>query len=463
MKNKKQIPIEINKVYEASIEGYNHEGMGVAKIEGFTVFVKEAIKEERLLFRVNEIKKTYAYGEIEKILKASNSRIIPQCPYTDVCGGCALLHMDYKTQLDMKKDIVINALERIGNLKGLKVEDTIGMEYPFGYRNNAQFSLEKKDNKTQIGFYSPKTHELIDIKRCLLLPDVYGEIIDLIRLFIEEEKISIYNRKTKEGLLKNIVIRSGFVTKEIMVILVLNQKALKEDLDTDKLITLLTSKIYNIKSIQININPKDSGPVLGQVIENLYGPGHIFDYIDKLIFKISPLSFFQTNPQQTKILYQKALDFAGIDKNHIVVDAYCGIGTISLAAALRAKKVYGIEWVHQAVVDANENARLNNIYNVDFIEAKAEEEMIKMAKNNLTIDRLILDPPRKGCDEKLIQAIGKLLPSKIVYVSCNPSTLARDLESLVDFGYKIDKVQPVDQFPQTRHVECCVLMSRVEK
>ena len=462
MKNKKQIPVEINKVYEASIEGYNHEGMGVAKIEGFTVFVKEAIKGERLLFRVNEIKKTYAYGEIEKILKASENRIKAQCPYTDLCGGCSLQHMNYKTQLDMKRDLVINALERIGNLKGLKVEDTIGMEYPFGYRNNAQFSLEKKDKQTLIGFYSPKTHELIDIKRCLLLPDVYGEIIDLIRLFIEEEKTSIYNRKTKEGLLKNIVIRSGFVTKEIMVILVLNQKALKKDLDTDKLITLLTSNINNIKSIQVSINPKDSGPVLGQVIENMYGPGYIFDYIDELIFKISPLSFFQTNPQQTKVLYKKALDFADIDKTHIVVDAYCGIGTISLAAALKAKKVYGIEWVNQAVVDANENARLNNIENVDFIEAKAEEEMIIMAQNGLLIDRLILDPPRKGCDEKLIQAIGKLLPSKIVYVSCNPSTLARDLESLVDFGYKIDKVQPVDQFPQTRHVETVVLMSRVK-
>jgi len=456
----KRIPVEKNQDYIIDITSETNEGMGVGRIEGYTVFVDGALMGEKVKVRVVKVLKNYSYGKLLDVLEPSCYRVHPPCPVIKRCGGCQIQHMSYEGQLYYKTRIVKDALERIGGLKDIIVHDTIDMEYPWKYRNKAQFPVGIKDGKVNIGFYAPRSHDIIDINTCLIQDGINDKVLELIRDFIIKHYISIYDENTGKGLIRHIMTRKGFKTGEVMVCIVINGDQIPHETE---LVEKLQQNIDNLKTVVLNINKKNTNVILGDKNRVLYGEGYIFDYIGDFKFKISPQSFFQVNPVQTKILYNKALEYANLAGDETIIDAYCGIGTISLFLSKRAKKVYGVEVVGQAIEDAKVNAYINGITNAEFILGESEELIPKLYKEGIKADVVVVDPPRKGCDEKLLEVIVKMAPKRMVYVSCNPSTLARDLKYMTSNGYEIKEVQPVDQFPQTVHVECVVLMSRVEK
>ena len=449
--------IKKNSYFEMTIEDLSSKGEGVGKINEFTIFVKGALPEDKIEVKIVKVKKNYGYGKLIRIIKASPMRVTPVCPYTKRCGGCQIQHMDYQAQLEYKRKKVIDSLERIGKLTNIKVHPTIGMENPFHYRNKAQFPVGYKDGNVLIGLYSPGSHEVIDISSCHLQPQISIKILSIIKNFIKDNKIPVYNEEEHKGLIRHILIRTAFFTKEIMVCIIINGKKLPQK---EKLIKEL-NKISDIKSIVLNHNTKKTNVVLGEEITTLWGQDYISDYIGEVKFEISPLSFFQVNPIQTQVLYEKALEYADLTGEETVWDAYCGIGTISLFLAKKAKKVYGVEVVEAAIEDAKRNAKINNIDNVEFFVGKAEEIIPKAYKEKgIKADVIVVDPPRKGCDETLLETMAEMNPEKIVYVSCDPGTLARDLKILSEKGYKIEEVQPVDMFGHTMHVESIALIQK---
>ena len=463
-----------------TIEDIGTNGEGIGKVDGYTLFVKDAVVGDVIQAKIIKVKKNYGYGKLLAILKESKNRVVPKCAVAKQCGGCQIQQMNYSSQLQYKRNLVKGNLEKIGGLKSVDVLPVIGMEQPYHYRNKAQYPVGiDKEGNVVIGFYAGRTHFIIDNTDCKIGSPINQTILEMIRKYITEQKISVYDEESHQGLLRHILIRNGYHTGEIMVCLVINGTQLPY---AEKLIQELIS-ISGMTSIILNINKDKTNVILGKECKTLWGQAYITDSICDITYEISPLSFFQINPIQTEKLYQKVLEFAELTGEEIVWDLYCGIGTISLLMATNAKKVYGVEIVPEAIENAKNNAKRNHFNNVEFFVGKAEvvvpqfyEEFSKkvMDVNSESIQKMqemktfhpdvvVVDPPRKGCEDVLLDVIVKMSPERIVYVSCDSATLARDLKYLVSRGYEVRKVQPVDQFGHTVHVETVVLMSRVKE
>lgn len=442
--------LEIGQKIEIEITGMAHEGQGVGRINGLAVFVEGALKGEKVLARIEKVSKNYAIARVERIILTSPERVEPPCPYAENCGGCSLQHLSYKGQLDFKTQKVRDNLERIGRIN-TKVLETIGMAVPEKYRNKAQYPVGIKDGRAVLGFYKKRSHEIVPIKACLIQQDLSWKVAECVAGWVERYRIPVYDEVRHQGLLRHVVTRIGSKTGEVMVILVINGDDLPH---LKELIGTMEKEIEGLASVYLNVNKKKTNVILGEENVLVYGKPQIIDFIGDIKFTLSPNSFFQVNPIQVEVLYGKALEFAGLSGEETVIDAYCGIGTITLFLAQEARKVYGIEVVPDAIKDARKNAKLNGIENVEFIEGAAEEVMPQLLKKGVRADVIVMDPPRRGCDERLLEAAVAMNPSRIVYVSCNPATLARDLRFLEDRGYRTELVQPVDMFPFTHHVEC---------
>lgn len=463
MKGEKKL-IEKNKEYILDIIAEGYEGEGIAKVEGYPIFINGALKGEKVKVKIVKVKKNYAYGKLEEIIESSIDRVEPKCSNFKRCGGCSIQHMNYKKQLDFKWERVKDCISKIGGLSRDLVKYPLGMEEnPYRYRNKVQLPIGKVNGEVVIGFYASRSHNIIDIESCLIQDDVADKVRDITKKWIVKNNIEPATRDGEfysDGILRHIMIRRGFKTGHVMVVLV---STTKEVPHIKEFIEEISSSITDVKSIVLNVNSKNTNVILGEECITLYGEDNIQDYIGEFKFNISPLSFFQVNPVQTEVLYNKALEYAGLSGNEVVFDAYCGTGTITLFLSQKAKNVYGVEIVEPAIINARENAKLNDVENVEFFVGKSEVIIPQLINDGIKADVIVVDPPRKGCDIKLLEAIGKTNVEKIVYVSCDPSTLGRDLKILDELGYKTIEVQPVDMFPQTSHVETVCLMSRKEK
>lgn len=468
--------------------GINGEGIG--RTDGYTLFVKDAVIGDRAEVKVIKAKKNYGYARLMKVLEPSAYRTSPRCPYARQCGGCQIQEMSYDRQLVFKEQKVRENLERIGGidraLLDKVMEPVVGMEEPFGYRNKAQFPFgTDKNGEPVTGFYAGRTHDIIANTDCALGVSVNKDILEIILAFMKKYKIPSYDERTGEGLIRHALIRCGFATKEIMVCLVINGTGIPH---VQRLVDELI-RIPGMTGITISPNTQRTNVIMGDSYEVVWGKGYITDYIGKIRYQISPLSFYQVNPAQTEKLYSLALEYADLKGGETVWDLYCGIGTISLFLAQRAKKVYGVEIVPQAIENARENARLNGIDNAEFFVGKAEEVLpeyyerlrgmtgsggivsassedggksVKESAPGAHADVIVVDPPRKGCDEALLETIVKMAPERVVYVSCDSATLARDLKALCGSGYELRRLRVVDQFPMTVHVEVVCLLSKLK-
>lgn len=456
-KTKRQIPVVKNEHYAITIHDLGTRSEGVGKVDDFTVFTDKALPGDIIEARIVKIKKNFAFGRLMNIIEPSPQRQEPKCLVANHCGGCQLQHFDYAGQLEYKRKKVQDSLERIGKIEGVEVSPVIGMDNPYNYRNKAQIPVGEDNGEIKIGFFAPRSHRIVDTDVCDIQHSSNTEIIKAVREFLTENKISIYNERTHKGLVRHIMTKVGFKTGEIMVALVINGRELPH---SDQLVEKL-QEIEGVKSILLNHNRERGNVILGTYSTTLYGDDYISDYIGDIKFKISALSFFQVNPVQTEVLYKKVLEFAQLTGDEIVWDAYCGIGSISLFLAKQAKKVYGVEVVSDAIEDAKRNAKVNEIDNVEFIVGLAEEVIPhKFENEGIKADVIVVDPPRKGCDESLLKTIVDMEPKRVVYVSCDPGTLSRDLKYLVENGFKVVEVQPVDMFPQTGHVESICLLEK---
>ncbi|NCC16767.1 MAG: 23S rRNA (uracil(1939)-C(5))-methyltransferase RlmD [Clostridia bacterium] len=455
------LPVEKNKTYEMTVDALGSNGEGIGRIDGFTIFVEGALPEETVKVLIIKVKKSYGYGKLLEIVSQSPYRVEPQCPVAKTCGGCQLQHLSYEGQLVYKAKTVKDNLERIGGLKNIGELPICGMENPWRYRNKAQFPVGiGKDGKVEIGFYVKRSHRIVDIPVCFLQNPVNDEIIAIVREFMDEFKISAYNEEKHKGLVRHILTRVGRNSGEIMVCIVINGKSLPHS----EVLCERLSKIQGIVSVVLNVNKEQTNVILGEKVIALWGKSTIGDTLGGITFEISPLSFYQVNPVQTEILYSKAVEMACLQGDETVLDLYCGIGTISLFFAKKAKKVFGVEIVPEAVVDAKKNAERNGITNVSFEVGAAEEVIPRLYQDQgITADIIVVDPPRKGCDQVLLDTIASIAPKKLVYVSCNPATLARDVAVLSESGFQVMDVQVVDQFPMTVHVETIALITRSEK
>ena len=498
---------EKNMELELVIEDMAVDGAGIGKVDGVAFFVKDAVIGDRVLIKIMKMKKRYGYGRLLEVLEPSSCRIEPRCEYYRQCGGCQIQAMNYVQQLEFKKKKVRDNLERIGgfslrdkitsNEQGILFHPIIGMEEPFFYRNKAQFPIgTDKDGRIVTGFYAARSHQIIPNRKCYLGVEVNEKILNMVISFMEEYHIPAYNEISGKGLVRHVLVRYGFATKEIMVCLVVNGRKIPH---VEKLVERLKS-LTGMTSITLNVNEENTNVILGNEIICLWGQAYITDYIGSIKYQISPLSFYQVNPVQTRKLYETALNYAGLTGTEIVWDLYCGIGTISLFLAQKARHVYGVEVVEDAIADARNNAKCNGIENVTFFVGRAEEVLPEfyekamqqldkklltgcceeMQENGQTVlpeenkgnagersegmlhpDVIVVDPPRKGCDEKCLETILKMKPERVVYVSCDPATLARDLKYLCREEYELRQVQPVDMFPQSVHVETVCLLSKL--
>ena len=445
-----------DKMYVVDIVDIGQGGVGIGKFEGFTVFVDGGLVKDKIKVKITKSKKNYAVGDIVEIIEPSPYRVERKCSKElKDCGGCQIQELDYQEQLNIKTNEVKQVISRIGKLEDVVVHPALGMEEPFRYRNKAQFPIQKVDGSPVIGFYKKKSHDIIPTDQCIIQHDVNDKIIKIIKTYIRAYKVSVYDEKTHTGVLRHLVTKVGFTSKEVMVVLVANGRKLPY---LNELASVLKENIPGFKTLVVNVNREKTNDILGNENREIYGDGKINDNIGDLVFEISPLSFFQVNPVQTEVLYNKALEYAALGENDTVFDIYCGIGTISLFLAQRAKKVYGIEIVEEAIKDAKRNAEINNLDNVEFYVGKAEDVVPKMYKQGKRANVVVVDPPRKGCDEKVLDTIVSMQPDRVVYVSCNPSTLARDLAYLNEKGYKSLEVQPVDMFPHSVHIENVALI-----
>ncbi|MCT2536819.1 23S rRNA (uracil(1939)-C(5))-methyltransferase RlmD [Aquibacillus koreensis] len=449
---KQEPPVKKNQTIELTFEDITHEGDGVGKIEGYPLFVPYALPGEKAQVKVIKVKKNFAFGKLLHIDQVSEDRVEPPCDVYIQCGGCQLQHMNYGMQLEMKRNQVKNVLRKIAHIDDIPVHPTIGMDDPWRYRNKVQIPVGHRDGELITGFYRKRTHEIIEgMDTCIITSEINDRMVEAVRRIADRLGISHYDEEKHRGVLRHIMVRTGQATEETMIVLVTRTEELPY---ADELVKELHETYPQIKSIVQNINKQRTNVILGRKTKLLWGEEYIYDTIGDIKFAISAKSFYQVNPPQTKKLYDKALEYADLSGGETVIDAYCGIGTISLFLAQKAKKVYGVEIVPEAISDAKENAKLNNIDNTEFVVGEAEKVMPWWTAQGLRPDVIVVDPPRKGCDEALLEAMITMKPKKIVYVSCNPSTLARDLKILEDGGYETKQVQPVDMFPQTNHVEC---------
>ncbi len=449
-----------NDVVEVDIEDMTADGAGLGKIEGYPLFVKDAVIGDRVRVKAIKTRKNYGYARLMEVLEPSPHRVEAVCPLARQCGGCQLQMMSYDQQLKYKHSKVANNLRRIGHIEDVEVLPVLGMEEPYHYRNKAQFPVgSDREGKIITGFYAGRTHSIIPVTSCCIGVPVNEEVLEIIRTYMEEYQVMPYDEENGTGLVRHILIRYGFTTKEVMVCVIINGDNLPHSgALVDKL-----REIAGLTSISININKERTNVILGKQVKTIWGQDYITDYIGDIKYQISPLSFYQVNPAQTKVLYEKALEYAGLTGEETVWDLYCGIGTISLFLARQAKQVYGVEIIPEAIADARRNAEINGITNVEFFTGKAEEVLPhKYEEDQVYAEVIVVDPPRKGCDEQLLDTIVKMQPERVVYVSCDSATLARDLRYLSDRGYVVRRVQPVDMFGHTVHVETVVLMSRVD-
>ncbi|MDU1412178.1 MAG: 23S rRNA (uracil(1939)-C(5))-methyltransferase RlmD [Clostridium sp.] len=460
VKNHEEIIIDKNREYIIKIDSYGHEGEGVGKINNFTVFVKGAIKGETVKIKLIKVNKTYGIAKLLEVIVPSQHREKPVCSIYKRCGGCNLQHISYTEQLNFKTQRVKDVMERVGKLEDAKIHNTIGMEFPYNYRNKVQLPVGSIDSEVVVGFYAPRSHDIINMEHCYIQSKLGDKVIHILKEWMKENKIKPYDEKTHSGIIRHVMLREGFRTKEVMVVIVTNGAKLP---NAKSLVQKLRENILNLKSVIQNINEDKTNVILGQKSITLWGQDTISDYIGDFRFNISPLSFFQVNPIQTQVLYNKAMEYADLNGDEIVFDAYCGTGTISLFLSKKAKMVFGVEIIPQAIDNANENKKENNVDNVEFIVGKSEEEIPKLIKSGINPDVIVLDPPRKGCEESLLHAIAEAAPKKIVYVSCDPATLARDLKILEDLNYRAVEIQPVDMFPQSAHIENVTLLTRKEE
>ena len=456
-----------NDVLTVKIEDMGHDGEGIGKCEGYTLFVKDTVIGDLAEVKVIKAKKNYGYARLMRLIKPSEHRVEPICPVARPCGGCQLQMLDYAEQLRFKEKKIAENLQRIGGMTEIPMEPIVGMETPFRYRNKAQFPIgQDKNGKRITGFYAGRTHQIMENRNCYLGVEQNEEILNRVLTWMEENRVPAYNEETGKGLVRHVLIRFGFTTKEIMVCLVVNGKKLPAE---EKLIGSLT-ELKGMTSISLSVNRERTNVIMGKEIHCLWGQSYITDYIGNVKYQISPLSFYQVNPAQTEKLYGLALEYAGLTGNETVWDLYCGIGTISLFLAQKAKKVYGVEIVPEAIADAKNNAKINQIENAEFFVGKSEEILPsyynQYAKDHpgeqAHADVIVVDPPRKGCEENLLHTMASMQPERIVYVSCDSATLARDVKVLGELGYEVKKVRGVDQFPMTCHVETVVLLSKGE-
>ena len=473
---------EKNQIITVEIVDMTSEGEGIGKLEGFPFFVKDAIIGDIAEIRVTKVKKNYAYGRLEKVLTPSPFRVNAPCAFHKQCGGCQIQAMNYERQLQFKESKVRNNLVRIGGLApevlDQIMEPIVGMEEPFHYRNKAQYPVgTDKEGNLVTGFYAGRTHDIIANTDCMLGAAENQKILEIILAYMKEHHVTAYNEATGTGLVRHILIRKGFRSGEIMVCLVVNwneRKNGKAYLPDQEKLTAALSALENMTSVSVSINREKSNVIMGKEIHTIWGKDTIEDTIyvrdaennfnaleRGITFAISPLSFYQVNPVQTEKLYSLALSYAGLTGEERVWDLYCGIGTISLFLAKDAKQVYGVEVIPQAIEDAQANAGRNGIENVEFFVGKAEEVLPeKYEREGITADVIVVDPPRKGCDRECLETMLKMVPERIVYVSCDSATLARDLRVLCDGGYEVKRVRAVDMFPQTVHVETVVQLFR---
>ncbi|EDT27854.1 23S rRNA (uracil(1939)-C(5))-methyltransferase RlmD [Clostridium perfringens] len=451
--------VEKNKEYIFDIISQGYEGEGIAKIDNkYPIFIEGALKGEKVKVRIVKVNKNFAYGKLMEVLEASEERVNPPCAIYKRCGGCKLQHASYKAQLDFKWDRVKDCVSKIGKLDPSIVKYPLGMENPWRYRNKVQLPIGLINGEVKIGFFAPRSHDIIDMESCLIQDEIGDKVVKLTREWIEKFNIRPYNidgEYDEKGIVRHIMIRRGFTTNEVMVVLVTNGENLPHK---EEFVDLMVKNIPGIKSVIQNINSKKTNVILGLESKTLWGEDTISDYIGDFRFNISPLSFFQVNPIQTEVLYGKALEYANLTGNEEVFDAYCGTGTITLFLSQKAKKVYGVEIIPQAIDNAWINAKENKVENVEFFVGESEVVIPDLINKGVKADVVVVDPPRKGCDKKLLDAITNIDAKKIVYVSCDPSTLGRDLKVLEENGYKTLEVQPVDMFPNTAHIENVALL-----
>lgn len=451
--------VEKNKEYIFDIISQGYEGEGIAKIDNkYPIFIEGALKGEKVKVRIVKVNKNFAYGKLMEVLEASEERVNPPCAIYKRCGGCKLQHASYKAQLDFKWDRVKDCVSKIGKLDPTIVKYPLGMENPWRYRNKVQLPIGLINGEVKIGFFAPRSHDIIDMESCLIQDEIGDKVVKLTREWIEKFNIRPYNvdgEYDEKGIVRHIMIRRGFTTNEVMIVLVTNGETLPHK---EEFVDLMVKNIPGIKSVIQNINSKKTNVILGLESKTLWGEDTISDYIGDFRFNISPLSFFQVNPIQTEVLYGKALEYANLTGNEEVFDAYCGTGTITLFLSQKAKKVYGVEIIPQAIDNAWINAKENKVENVEFFVGESEVVIPDLINKGVKADVVVVDPPRKGCDKKLLDAITNIDAKKIVYVSCDPSTLGRDLQVLEENGYKTLEVQPVDMFPNTAHIENVALL-----
>ncbi|MBM7572810.1 23S rRNA (uracil(1939)-C(5))-methyltransferase RlmD [Aquibacillus albus] len=449
---KQKTPVQKNEMINLTFEDLTHDGDGVGKVNGYPIFVPYALPGEKAKVKVIKVKKKFGFGKLLHIDEVSDERVEPPCDVYIQCGGCQLQHMSYAMQLEMKRNQVINTLRKIGHIENIPVHPTIGMDDPWRYRNKVQIPVRYRHGELITGFYRKRSHDIIEgMDRCVITAEINDRMVEAVRRMADRLGITAYDEEKHAGVLRHIMVRTGQETGETMIVLVTRT----EDFSyKQELVKELHETYPQIKSIVQNINKEKTNVILGKKTKVLWGAEYIYDNIGDIQFAISAKSFYQVNPPQTKKLYDKALEYADLTGGETVIDAYCGIGTISLFLAQKAKKVYGVEIVPEAIEDAKKNAQLNHIDNTEFYVGEAEKIMPWWTAQGLSPDVIVVDPPRKGCDEALLEAMLTMKPDRIVYVSCNPSTLARDLKILEEGGYKTKQVQPVDMFPQTAHVEC---------
>ncbi|QQK75386.1 23S rRNA (uracil(1939)-C(5))-methyltransferase RlmD [Salicibibacter cibarius] len=457
-KKRTNLPVQKNERLDVTFQDLTHEGAGVAKVDGYPLFVPDALPGEEADVKVVKTGKNFGFGRLMERHTTSTHRVDPPCPIFHWCGGCQLQHMDQEAQLALKRDQVVNALHKYMGRDDIPVQKTIGMDEPWAYRNKAQVPVAERDGELIAGFFAKRSHHIVDMDHCLIQGDQNDAEIQVVKNILKRYEIKPYDEVSGRGVIRHIVARNGRLSGETMVMLITNGEALPHK---KKIVEAIRNEVSGIHSIAQNINKKKTNVIYGERTEILWGEKYIEERIGKLRFALSPRSFFQVNPVQTEVLYEKVRQFAGLRGNETVIDAYCGIGSISLFLAEEAKKVYGVEVVGDAISDARKNAKLNHISNVEFSVGKAEEVVAWWrAALGIQADVIVVDPPRKGCDEKLLQTMIEMQPERIVYASCNPATLARDLGILSDGGYEVKEVQPVDMFPQTVHIECVVSIRR---
>jgi len=453
------LPMAKGDTIELSIESLSHEGEGVGKFHGFTVFVPGAIPMEKVTVKVISLQKNYARALLQSIEVASPQRTIPVCKQYDQCGGCQLQHIDYAAQLQFKQKTVEDALQRIAGLS-MPVLSTLGMEHPWHYRNKAQVPVGQQNNRIVAGFYEKRSHNIVDLKCCHIQHPTNDAVVHAVRNTLQTLGITAYREKEHQGLIRHILARTSFATGETLVVIVTNGRDLPKKTQFSN---ALREAIPNLCGIVQNVNTRRGNTILGKEDITLWGRPWLCEQLRDLEFHLSPRSFFQVNPSQTSRLYEKALEYASLSGKETVFDLYCGVGTISLFMARDAAKVIGVESVEVAVQDARKNASINGITNTTFYAGAAEVIVPLIYKEGCHADVVVVDPPRKGCDQALLETITHMSPQRIVYVSCNPATLARDIKFLAANGFNPIEAQPVDMFPHTSHIETVVLITRVKE